>query len=297
MPAAARSSATLHPLDKAANAEAQRRRPRPTPRRCRAPRRSPGHRPAAAAADGRLRRHRSAARLRAPAAGHDRHRRNPAHEPTPARPLRPEVQPLPPRRAHRGALRPPRRRGLLLAHRAGTAARRRLRPDQRRSGHRQERRPAPARRTPRPPHRRRRRRHRPSAEQPQRLLPRARRPLRRRRCASHNRWGGFKALRARWPDHIAPPPAARCSSSTRPRRSSPSVFSELRVLASATSTRASSLCVVLAGDARLLDSSAREELLPARQPHPPPPRPRLRHPRRAARLPRPPARQPPATPA
>jgi type II secretory pathway predicted ATPase ExeA len=77
-----------------------------------------------------------------------------------------------------------------------------------------------------------------------------------------NRWGGFKALRARWIDHLG-------SASRRPvvlideaQEMSPPVLCELRLLASARFDSQSLLCVVLAGDARLLDKLRREELIP-----------------------------------
>ena len=77
-----------------------------------------------------------------------------------------------------------------------------------------------------------------------------------------NRWGGFKALRARWLDHLD-------SASRRPvilideaQEMTPMVLSELRLLASARFDSQSLLCVVLSGDARLLDKLRREELIP-----------------------------------
>jgi type II secretory pathway predicted ATPase ExeA len=77
-----------------------------------------------------------------------------------------------------------------------------------------------------------------------------------------NRWGGFKALRARWLDHLG-------SASRRPvilvdeaQEMTPMVLSELRLLASARFDSQALLCVVLSGDARLLDKLRREELIP-----------------------------------
>jgi type II secretory pathway predicted ATPase ExeA len=77
-----------------------------------------------------------------------------------------------------------------------------------------------------------------------------------------NRWGGFKALRARWLDHFG-------SATRRPvilideaQEMSPAVLSELRLLASARFDSQSLLCIVLAGDARLLEKLRREELIP-----------------------------------
>ncbi len=77
-----------------------------------------------------------------------------------------------------------------------------------------------------------------------------------------NRWGGFKALRARWLDHLG-------AASRRPvilideaQEMTPMVLCELRLLASARFDSQSLLCVVLSGDARLLDKLRREELIP-----------------------------------
>jgi general secretion pathway protein A len=77
-----------------------------------------------------------------------------------------------------------------------------------------------------------------------------------------NRWGGFKALRARWLDHFG-------SATRRPvilideaQEMSPSVLSEPRLLASARFDSQSLLCIVLAGDTRLLEKLRREELIP-----------------------------------
>jgi type II secretory pathway predicted ATPase ExeA len=77
-----------------------------------------------------------------------------------------------------------------------------------------------------------------------------------------NRWGGFKALRARWLDHLG-------AASRRPvilideaQEMSPMVLNELRLLASARFDSQSLLCVVLGGDARLIDKLRREELIP-----------------------------------
>jgi general secretion pathway protein A len=77
-----------------------------------------------------------------------------------------------------------------------------------------------------------------------------------------NRWGGFKALRARWLDHLS-------SINRRPvilideaQEVSPAVLCELRLLAQARFDSQSLLCVVLAGDARLLEKLRREELIP-----------------------------------
>ncbi|MEJ7729171.1 MAG: ATP-binding protein [Polyangiaceae bacterium] len=80
--------------------------------------------------------------------------------------------------------------------------------------------------------------------------------------AAHNRWAGFKALRARWSEHIA---STRC----RPiliideaQETLSTVFSELRILASKDLDSKQLLCVVFAGDARLPERLRSAELLP-----------------------------------
>jgi len=78
----------------------------------------------------------------------------------------------------------------------------------------------------------------------------------------HNRWGGFKALRSRWSDHIS-------STLMRPvliidevQEMPGSVFGELRILSSKEFDSRSLLCVVLAGDGRFVDRLRRDDLLP-----------------------------------
>jgi type II secretory pathway predicted ATPase ExeA len=80
--------------------------------------------------------------------------------------------------------------------------------------------------------------------------------------ASHNRWAGFKALRARWADHIT---SSRC----RPvliideaQEALTTVLCELRILASKELDSKQLLCVVFAGDARLPERLRCPELLP-----------------------------------
>ena len=80
--------------------------------------------------------------------------------------------------------------------------------------------------------------------------------------AGHNRWAGFKALRARWSEHIA---STRC----RPiliideaQETLSTVFSELRILASKDLDSKQLLCVVFAGDARLPERLRSTDLLP-----------------------------------
>ncbi len=78
----------------------------------------------------------------------------------------------------------------------------------------------------------------------------------------HNRWAGFRVLRARWLAHID-------STLTRPillideaQEMNASVLNELRILASTRFDSRAILSVVLAGDRRLLEKLRREELLP-----------------------------------
>lgn len=77
-----------------------------------------------------------------------------------------------------------------------------------------------------------------------------------------NRWGGFKALRGRWLDHLASCSRRSVILIDEAQEMSPMVLNELRLLASARFDSQSLLCVVLAGDARLLDKLRREELIP-----------------------------------
>jgi general secretion pathway protein A len=77
-----------------------------------------------------------------------------------------------------------------------------------------------------------------------------------------NRWGGFKALRARWADHLGAARRRPVILIDEAQEMTPMVLSELRLLASAHFDSQSLLCVVLSGDARLLDKLRREELIP-----------------------------------
>jgi type II secretory pathway predicted ATPase ExeA len=79
---------------------------------------------------------------------------------------------------------------------------------------------------------------------------------------SHNRWGSFKALRARWSEHIS-------TSLTRPvliideaQDALSAVFTELRVLASKELDTRQLLCVIFAGDGRLMERLRLPDLLP-----------------------------------
>src|SRR5487761_1131614 len=77
-----------------------------------------------------------------------------------------------------------------------------------------------------------------------------------------NRWGGFKALRTRWLDHLGSTTRRSVLLCDEAQEMSPLVLNELRLLSSARFDSQSLLCIVLAGDARLLDKLRREELIP-----------------------------------
>jgi general secretion pathway protein A len=77
-----------------------------------------------------------------------------------------------------------------------------------------------------------------------------------------NRWGGFKALRARWLDHLGSCSRRCVILVDEAQEMMPLILNELRLLSSACFDSQSLLCVVLSGDARLLDKLRREELIP-----------------------------------
>ena len=78
----------------------------------------------------------------------------------------------------------------------------------------------------------------------------------------HNRWGGFKSLRARWNEHITTTLSRPVLIIDEAQETLSSVFTELRVLASKQLDSRQLLCVVLAGDARLVERLRSPELLP-----------------------------------
>jgi general secretion pathway protein A len=78
----------------------------------------------------------------------------------------------------------------------------------------------------------------------------------------HNRWGGFKALRERWLAHLETTHRRVVLLIDEAQEMSPSGLNELRLMASARFDSQPLLCVVLAGDARLIDKLRREELIP-----------------------------------
>jgi type II secretory pathway predicted ATPase ExeA len=78
----------------------------------------------------------------------------------------------------------------------------------------------------------------------------------------HNRWGGFQALRERWLAHLESTRRRAVLLVDEAQEMSPAALCELRLLSSARFDSQPLLCVVLAGDARLIDKLRREELIP-----------------------------------
>jgi len=78
----------------------------------------------------------------------------------------------------------------------------------------------------------------------------------------HNRWAGFKTLRARWGEHISTTLMRPVLIIDEAQEMLATVFGELRVLTSKDFDSRSLLCVVLAGDARLPERLRSPELLP-----------------------------------
>lgn len=77
-----------------------------------------------------------------------------------------------------------------------------------------------------------------------------------------NRWGGFKALRKRWKDHVTSARIKPVLLIDEAQEMSPEVLSELRILCSADFDTTSLLTVVLSGDGRLSELLRRENLVP-----------------------------------
>lgn len=78
----------------------------------------------------------------------------------------------------------------------------------------------------------------------------------------HNRWAGFKALRARWSEHVASTRMRPVLILDEAQEALTPVLSELRILASKDLDSKQLLCVVFAGDARLPERLRAPELLP-----------------------------------
>ncbi len=77
-----------------------------------------------------------------------------------------------------------------------------------------------------------------------------------------NRWGGFKALRKRWKEHVTSARIKPVLLVDEAQEMAPEVLSELRILSSADFDTTSLLTVVLSGDGRLLELLRREDLVP-----------------------------------
>jgi type II secretory pathway predicted ATPase ExeA len=80
--------------------------------------------------------------------------------------------------------------------------------------------------------------------------------------SNHNRWAGFKALRARWSEHIASTLMRPVLILDEAQETLPSVLNELRILASKDLDAKQLLCIIFAGDARLPERLRTAELLP-----------------------------------
>ena len=78
----------------------------------------------------------------------------------------------------------------------------------------------------------------------------------------NNRWGGFKALRARWADHVAATLSRPVLIIDQAQEVLSSVFNEIRILASKDFDSRCLLCVVFAGDQRLPTRFRQADLLP-----------------------------------
>jgi type II secretory pathway predicted ATPase ExeA len=77
-----------------------------------------------------------------------------------------------------------------------------------------------------------------------------------------NRWGGFKALRERWLNHMESSRRRTVLLVDEAQEMTPQVLSELRLLSCSRFDSQPLLCIVMAGDARLLEKLRREELIP-----------------------------------
>jgi general secretion pathway protein A len=80
--------------------------------------------------------------------------------------------------------------------------------------------------------------------------------------ATHNRWASFKALRARWSEHITSTMARPILILDEAQEALTTVFGEIRILASKDLDSKQLLCVVFAGDQRLPDRLRSPDLLP-----------------------------------
>jgi type II secretory pathway predicted ATPase ExeA len=80
--------------------------------------------------------------------------------------------------------------------------------------------------------------------------------------ATHNRWAGFKALRARWTEHISSALSRPVLVVDEAQETLTTVFCELRILASKELDSRQLLCIVFAGDQRLPERLRAPDLLP-----------------------------------
>lgn len=78
----------------------------------------------------------------------------------------------------------------------------------------------------------------------------------------HNRWGGFKALRQRWSEHVATTRMRPVLIIDEAQEMLSTVLNELRVLSSKEFDSRSLLCVIFAGDQRLPLRFRQPDLLP-----------------------------------
>lgn len=78
----------------------------------------------------------------------------------------------------------------------------------------------------------------------------------------NNRWGGFKALREIWFAHLEKTRRRPLLLIDEAQEMAATTLSELRLLSSACFDSQPLLCVVLAGDGRLLENLRKEELIP-----------------------------------
>ena len=77
-----------------------------------------------------------------------------------------------------------------------------------------------------------------------------------------NRWGGFKALRERWLNHLETARQRPVLIIDEAQEMGHQVLNELRLMSSSRFDSMPLLCVILAGDTRLPERLRREELLP-----------------------------------
>ena len=78
----------------------------------------------------------------------------------------------------------------------------------------------------------------------------------------HNRWGGFKSLRELWFAHLETTCRRPVLIVDEAQEMASATLSELRLLSSSRFDSQALLCVVLAGDGRLIEKLRREELIP-----------------------------------